>query len=956
MSDGYIDTDNQQRPRSFLRQVRETFTGINRQRQTVKARTNSPVYTLVNKNLTSLDDIDIGNMQTKSHTKKSTPISFTHHLSLLNQVKSRFNKSRRLQTSLDSDDYAHSSLPSVILSPESKSTNTFVADSKMSERKLQPSQALINTMLVNGDNQVNSRQDSVDMSLSYYDDDDDDDAVPELFQSPKSNRTTNSKMSNQQTRNLLTKSPSLTSIATNISLPKNPFETIYFVELCVDRGKDLSIKDLNGTSDPYVKVYYGTEEKYVTNTVYKNLNPIWNEKVSFFVNDLSVPVYLYMYDYDRIGRDESMGSTKIDLNKLNVGESSNMTLELKNEKRTDGKTGLLIININVTQKTSEFRDEVLRTLSKQSNGKSSLVGRAGGINSSLLTRRTIDVFIIEGRNLTVAGSASKILNPYVRLKFGANKKYRTQTVKSTVNPKWHQSFIYEIVINELPSLELTVIDDSGGSGDFIGRGICNLSDLDEERTHRLLLDLDDNAGVIELFVTISGIAPAQELSNEAETLSTTSMDILPSRITDEEIEHYSLLSSLRSMKSIRDVGLVEVKSNFKDLTCSLGINICLVYQARDLSAKDINGKSDPFCVIEVDSTRLRTHTIYKTLDPVWNKSFIIPVQDIHSILELTVYDEDMNKTTEFIGKVSIPLLAIRNGEKKWMTLKDRKCILPVKGILEIEATLVYSNLRAIVRTFNPRQFRYYQQDGKFRLTVFKQHINRVRNSLRTVVNAVKFINYCFQWENPVLSFCTFIASLVIVWNFELYMLPCVLLLIFAWNAIVEYRRGTLGKPFATLGDETVSSVIQPMVIDEDTLDTDLNTKEQKKSLLSVIHGIQDTVLEVQGYIDDVASTLERIKNVFNFTVPWLSFLAIIVLALVSIILYYIPFRYLVLAFITNKFTKRFRKPKGYIDNNELADFLSRLPSDPELLQYRELKVLSRTPTPKKNKRPLTSNR
>ena len=75
------------------------------------------------------------------------------------------------------------------------------------------------------------------------------------------------------------------------------------------------------------------------------------------------------------------------------------------------------------------------------------------------------------------------------------------------------------------------------------RGICNLSDLDEERTHRLLIDLDDNAGVIELFVTISGIAPGQELSNEAETLSTTSMDILPSRITDEETEHYVSLET-----------------------------------------------------------------------------------------------------------------------------------------------------------------------------------------------------------------------------------------------------------------------------------------------------------------------------------------------------------------------------------------------------------------------------
>lgn len=80
--------------------------------------------------------------------------------------------------------------------------------------------------------------------------------------------------------------------------------------------------------------------------------------------------------------------------------------------------------------------------------------------------------------------------------------------------------------------------------------------------------------------------------------------------------------------------------------------------------------------------------------------------------------------------------------------------------------------------------------------------------------------------------------------------------------------------------------------------------------------------------------LDCISSVFNFTVPWLSILAIIVLAIAAVVLYYIPLRYLVLAFVINKFTKRFRKPKGYIDNNELADFISRLPSDPELVRIR----------------------
>jgi len=38
-------------------------------------------------------------------------------------------------------------------------------------------------------------------------------------------------------------------------------------------------------------------------------------------------------------------------------------------------------------------------------------------------------------------------------------------------------------------------------------------------------------------------------------------------------------------------------------------------------------------------------------------------------------------------------------------------------VIEIEAMLIYTNVRAILRTFNPRQTRYYQQDGKFRVGV-----------------------------------------------------------------------------------------------------------------------------------------------------------------------------------------------------------------------------------------------
>jgi hypothetical protein len=56
------------------------------------------------------------------------------------------------------------------------------------------------------------------------------------------------------------------------------------------------------------------------------------------------------------------------------------------------------------------------------------------------------------------------------------------------------------------------------------------------------------------------------------------------------------------------------------------------------------------------------------------------------------------------------------------------------------------------------------------------------------------------------------------------MLPCTLLLLFARSAIIEYRKGRLGKSFASLGDETISTVVQSTPIDEEILEAEAATK------------------------------------------------------------------------------------------------------------------------------------
>lgn len=51
------------------------------------------------------------------------------------------------------------------------------------------------------------------------------------------------------------------------------------------------------------------------------------------------------------------------------------------------------------------------------------------------------------------------------------------------------------------------------------------------------------------------------------------------------------------------------------------------------------------------------------------------------------------------------------------------------------------------------------------------------------------------------------------------------------------------------------------------------------------------------------------------------------------VLYYIPIRYLILAWGVNKFSRKILRPHS-VPNNEVLDLISRVPDDEEILNYR----------------------
>ncbi|KAF3848496.1 hypothetical protein F7725_014993 [Dissostichus mawsoni] len=117
---------------------------------------------------------------------------------------------------------------------------------------------------------------------------------------------------------------------------------------------------------------------------------------------------------------------------------------------------------------------------------------------------------------------------------------------------------------------------------------------------------------------------------------------------------------------------------------------------------------------------------------------------------------------------------------------------------------------------------------------------------------------------------------------------------------------------------------------EDEEEDKEDKESEHKGFMDKLYAIQDVFFSVQNALDEVASNGERIKNTVNWTVPFLSWLAIAALLSAVVLLYLVPLRYLVLIWGVNKFTKKLRDPY-MIDNNELLDFLSRVPSDVQVV-------------------------
>ena len=312
----------------------------------------------------------------------------------------------------------------------------------------------------------------------------------------------------------------------------------------------------------------------------------------------------------------------------------------------------------------------------------------------------------------------------------------------------------------------------------------------------------------------------------------------------------------------------------------------------------------------------------------------LEVRDIHSCLLVSLLDRDRSMKTQLLGRLSLPLLKLASCEtsSRIFVLKDKHLREQAKGncpALELEWTLHWDLVTAALVSLSPREEIVMNRAEKFKRKKFSDNVARVKTLYSQAEQLVLAAARGVHWERRSWVLQTWVIFLLVTINLQLYMLP----LLLAISLAVKFVRLKHSEAVAGVDCEKVT-VREWTEEYEDGPDKEKEEKEDV-SLNKIMQIVQDAFPLIQNCLGLIASSAEKLKNTFNFSVPFLSLIALVSLLLISLVLALFDLRTIIIVVGSVKFIKNLIVP-GWESNNELLDFLSRVPDDRLLEETREL--------------------
>ncbi|KAG2221341.1 hypothetical protein INT45_014025 [Circinella minor] len=166
-------------------------------------------------------------------------------------------------------------------------------------------------------------------------------------------------------------------------------QTNFLYSIRIVRAENLQALDKNGLSDPYVVLEINQREIAKTRTVYKTLNPRWDQSFDVWLNERDVEALAMVYDEDMIGANQECGSVWFKLSPSYFDDYQMHDLNLP--LHPQGKLHLRVSLVGEKDDIQFWFVKAFRTLKRSENDAGAMiVDQMGRFMRYCLSRRTLD--------------------------------------------------------------------------------------------------------------------------------------------------------------------------------------------------------------------------------------------------------------------------------------------------------------------------------------------------------------------------------------------------------------------------------------------------------------------------------------------------------------------------------------------------------------------------------------
>eukprot|EP01105_Mastigella_eilhardi_P020016 TRINITY_DN4741_c0_g1_i1.p1 TRINITY_DN4741_c0_g1~~TRINITY_DN4741_c0_g1_i1.p1 ORF type:complete len:1062 (-),score=244.48 TRINITY_DN4741_c0_g1_i1:53-3190(-) len=413
----------------------------------------------------------------------------------------------------------------------------------------------------------------------------------------------------------------------------------------VYEAADLAPADSNGLSDPYVIVYNGDTERqcqrFTTKVIDKTLSPKWDQKFKFAAVPGPNVVKFTLMDKDLISADDFLGDCELDIMDCYEKKITDIWLLVRNEP--DKPKGCL-------------------TYKKEGKLHVKLVFKHELWAHEVLSLTILAVQNIHGQNgqsyLQLLNSKGKAVGPCVR-------STKQKTSKSKI--VWNQTFNFSVPA-EAATLEITLKGRKKLAKITMGSVVININEIPIAQELAHLFSCSNCPGPEQTFMSIKF---------NFQSVRPQTLPVL-APLTAEDVEKMRVLKAQRASladqrKRFGSCGSLHVQV-ITSKQCGFwpGVAILRVIEAKNLTAMDMNGLSDPYVVVSYGKQTHKTKIVTKTLDPVWNEDVVFKVEEGDQPITFAVWDWDRLSEDDRIGDTSLFLSEIEpmKGYDVWADLNQ----------------------------------------------------------------------------------------------------------------------------------------------------------------------------------------------------------------------------------------------------------------------------------------------